>query len=121
MTGGFRSRTPVFDAAKEADVNGPRWDDCGLINSSGQSDLCSTAGHGRANSRGKVTGGVNIPAVKLHQLVDDKDPRAFVRGPTASSTQQPAGGKARSAASVSARWGSGRLEAYGAAYTLQEC
>ena len=57
-------------------------------------------------------------ALKLHHLVDDKM-HARSTGPYSLVTQQPLGGKASSVASVR-RNGSWALEAYGAAYTLQE-
>ena len=58
--------------------------------------------------------------LKLHHLVDDKL-HARSTGPYSLVTQQPLGAaRPSSAASALARWKFGVLEAYGAAYTLQE-
>jgi len=57
--------------------------------------------------------------LKLHHLVDDKV-HARSTGPYSLITQQPLGGKARSADQRLADGGLG-LEAYGAAYILRSC
>ena len=57
--------------------------------------------------------------LKLHHLVDDKV-HARSTGPYSLITQQPLGGKARFGGQRFGKWKSGPLEAYGAAYILQE-
>src|SRR5690606_25039497 len=106
--------TPVFDGAKEADVN-----DALLragFDVSGQSDLFD----GRTGERfqRKVTVGVKY-LLKLHHLVDDKI-HARSTGPYSLVTQQPLGGKAQFGGQRFGEMEVWALEAYGAAYTLQE-
>jgi DNA-directed RNA polymerase subunit beta len=74
--------------------------------------------HGRAVRGARVTVGY-MYILKLHHLVDDKI-HARSPGPTRSSPSSRWAARGSSAASASARWRSGALEAYGAAYTLQE-
>jgi len=66
----------------------------------------------------KVTVGY-IYMLKLHHLVDDKIHARSI-GPYSLVTQQPLGGKAQFRRTAFRRNGSVALEAYGAAYTLQE-
>jgi DNA-directed RNA polymerase subunit beta len=106
--------TPVFDGAKEADVNDA------LVragfDTSGQSDVFD----GRSGERfaRKVTVGVKY-MLKLHHLVDDKL-HARSTGPYSLVTQQPLGGKAQFGGQRLGEMEVWALEAYGAAYTLQE-
>jgi DNA-directed RNA polymerase subunit beta len=105
--------TPVFDGAKEADVN----DALRAPGSTSRaSRSCSTAA--RASVRRKVTVGVKY-MLKLHHLVDDKL-HARSTGPYSLVTQQPLGGKAQFGGQRLGEMEVWALEAYGAAYTLQE-
>jgi DNA-directed RNA polymerase subunit beta len=114
VTGGVPMATPVFDGAKEADVNDS------LIragfDTSGQSVLFDGR-TGEEFSR-KVTVGVKY-LLKLHHLVDDKI-HARSTGPYSLVTQQPLGGKAQFGGQRFGEMEVWALEAYGAAYTLQE-
>ncbi|SMX29719.1 DNA-directed RNA polymerase subunit beta [Pelagimonas phthalicica] len=106
--------TPVFDGAKEADVN-----DALLragFSESGQSKLFD----GRTGEQfaREVTVGVKY-LLKLHHLVDDKI-HARSTGPYSLVTQQPLGGKAQFGGQRFGEMEVWALEAYGAAYTLQE-
>ncbi|MFT7253449.1 MAG: DNA-directed RNA polymerase subunit beta [Paracoccaceae bacterium] len=114
VTRGVPIATPVFDGAKEADVN-----DALLragFSSSGQSDLFD----GRSGEKfaRQVTVGVKY-LLKLHHLVDDKI-HARSTGPYSLVTQQPLGGKAQFGGQRFGEMEVWALEAYGAAYTLQE-
>jgi len=106
--------TPVFDGAKEADVNDS------LVragfSTSGQSILFDGR-TGEQFSR-PVTVGVKY-LLKLHHLVDDKI-HARSTGPYSLVTQQPLGGKAQFGGQRFGEMEVWALEAYGAAYTLQE-
>jgi DNA-directed RNA polymerase subunit beta len=106
--------TPVFDGAKEADVNDAL--KRAGFDLSGQSDLFD----GRSGERfsRKVTVGVKY-LLKLHHLVDDKI-HARSTGPYSLVTQQPLGGKAQFGGQRFGEMEVWALEAYGAAYTLQE-
>jgi DNA-directed RNA polymerase subunit beta len=114
VTGGVPIATPVFDGAKEADVNDA------LVRAgfsqSGQSDLFD----GRTGEKfaRPVTVGVKY-LLKLHHLVDDKI-HARSTGPYSLVTQQPLGGKAQFGGQRFGEMEVWALEAYGAAYTLQE-
>jgi DNA-directed RNA polymerase subunit beta len=114
VTRGVPIATPVFDGAKEADVNDA------LVragfNSSGQSVLYDGR-TGEQFSR-PVTVGVKY-LLKLHHLVDDKI-HARSTGPYSLVTQQPLGGKAQFGGQRFGEMEVWALEAYGAAYTLQE-
>ena len=113
-TRGVPIATPVFDGAKEADVNDA------LVragfNESGQSDLFD----GRTGEQfaRQVTVGIKY-LLKLHHLVDDKI-HARSTGPYSLVTQQPLGGKAQFGGQRFGEMEVWALEAYGAAYTLQE-
>ena len=113
-TRGVPIATPVFDGAKEADVNDA------LVragfNESGQSDLFDGR-TGEKFSR-QVTVGIKY-LLKLHHLVDDKI-HARSTGPYSLVTQQPLGGKAQFGGQRFGEMEVWALEAYGAAYTLQE-
>jgi DNA-directed RNA polymerase subunit beta len=114
VTTGVPIATPVFDGAKEADVNDA------LVRAgfsqSGQSELFD----GRTGEQfaRPVTVGVKY-LLKLHHLVDDKI-HARSTGPYSLVTQQPLGGKAQFGGQRFGEMEVWALEAYGAAYTLQE-
>ncbi|MFN5777993.1 MAG: DNA-directed RNA polymerase subunit beta, partial [Novosphingobium sp.] len=114
VTRGVPIATPVFDGAKEADV-----DDAlrrAGFDTSGQSILFDGR-TGEQFSR-PVTVGVKY-LLKLHHLVDDKI-HARSTGPYSLVTQQPLGGKAQFGGQRFGEMEVWALEAYGAAYTLQE-
>ncbi|GGC33795.1 DNA-directed RNA polymerase subunit beta [Novosphingobium marinum] len=106
--------TPVFDGAKEADVT-TMLEKAGY-DSSGQSTLFDGR-TGEAFDR-KVTVGI-IYMLKLHHLVDDKIHARSI-GPYSLVTQQPLGGKAQFGGQRFGEMEVWALQAYGAAYTLQE-
>ncbi len=106
--------TPVFDGAKEADVS--RMLERAGLHTSGQSDLYDGR-TGEKFSR-KVTVGY-IYMLKLHHLVDDKIHARSI-GPYSLVTQQPLGGKAQFGGQRFGEMEVWALQAYGAAYTLQE-
>ena len=114
VTRGVPIATPVFDGAKEADVNDALAR--AGFDTSGQSVLFD----GRSGERfaRKVTVGVKY-LLKLHHLVDDKI-HARSTGPYSLVTQQPLGGKAQFGGQRFGEMEVWALEAYGAAYTLQE-
>ena len=111
---GFQAITPVFDGASEDDIN----------------DVLVKAGlprHGKAQLYDGRTGEKMeqettvgyIYMLKLHHLVDDKV-HARSTGPYSLITQQPLGGKARFGGQRFGEMEVWALEAYGAAYILQE-
>jgi DNA-directed RNA polymerase subunit beta len=106
--------TPVFDGAREADVT-DMLVKAGL-DSSGQTVLYDGR-TGEAFDR-KVTVGI-IYMLKLHHLVDDKIHARSI-GPYSLVTQQPLGGKAQFGGQRFGEMEVWALQAYGAAYTLQE-
>ena len=114
VTDGVPIATPVFDGAKEADVN-DMLIRAGL-DTSGQSILFDGR-TGEEFSR-PVTVGMKY-ILKLHHLVDDKI-HARSTGPYSLVTQQPLGGKAQFGGQRFGEMEVWALEAYGAAYTLQE-
>ena len=114
VTDGVPIATPVFDGAKEADVN-DMLTRAGL-DTSGQSILFDGR-TGEQFSR-PVTVGMKY-ILKLHHLVDDKI-HARSTGPYSLVTQQPLGGKAQFGGQRFGEMEVWALEAYGAAYTLQE-
>ena len=107
--------TPVFDGAKEADIEhmlelaGPRHAPASRRSIDGRT--------GETFDR-KVTVGY-IYMLKLHHLVDDKIHARSI-GPYSLVTQQPLGGKAQFGGQRFGEMEVWALEAYGAAYTLQE-
>ena len=114
VTRGVPIATPVFDGAKESDVN-----DALLragFNQSGQSIVFD--GRSGEQFTRPVTVGVKY-MLKLHHLVDDKL-HARSTGPYSLVTQQPLGGKAQFGGQRLGEMEVWALEAYGAAYTLQE-
>ncbi|WP_417478734.1 DNA-directed RNA polymerase subunit beta [Maricaulis sp.] len=106
--------TPVFDGAREADVT-EMLVKAGL-DPSGQVTLHD--GRTGEQFRRKVTVGVKH-LLKLHHLVDDKIHARSI-GPYSLVTQQPLGGKAQFGGQRFGEMEVWALEAYGAAYTLQE-
>ncbi|WP_101069233.1 DNA-directed RNA polymerase subunit beta [Roseovarius salinarum] len=114
VTNGVPIATPVFDGAKEADVNDAL--ERAGFDQSGQSVLFDGR-TGEQFSR-PVTVGIKY-LLKLHHLVDDKI-HARSTGPYSLVTQQPLGGKAQFGGQRFGEMEVWALEAYGAAYTLQE-
>ncbi|WP_323716702.1 DNA-directed RNA polymerase subunit beta [Paracoccus aminovorans] len=114
VRGGVPIATPVFDGAKEADVNDALRR--AGFDTSGQSVVFD----GRTGEQfaRKVTVGMKY-VLKLHHLVDDKM-HARSTGPYSLVTQQPLGGKAQFGGQRLGEMEVWALEAYGAAYTLQE-
>ncbi len=106
--------TPVFDGAKEADIEG--WLKKAGCDSSGQVQL-HDGRTGEPFDR-KVTVGY-IYMLKLHHLVDDKIHARSI-GPYSLVTQQPLGGKSQFGGQRFGEMECWALQAYGAAYSLQE-
>ncbi len=111
---GIRFAAPVFEGARESDIND-------ALKRAG----CHTSGQvrlvdGRTGEflERPVTVG-NIYMLKLHHLVDDKIHARSI-GPYSLVTQQPLGGKAQFGGQRFGEMEVWALEAYGAAYTLQE-
>ena len=111
---GVPMATPVFDGAREADIV-KFLGDAGL-DASGQVTLVDGR-TGEPFDR-KVTVGY-IYMLKLHHLVDDKIHARSI-GPYSLVTQQPLGGKAQFGGQRFGEMEVWALQAYGAAYTLQE-
>ena len=111
---GYHAVTPVFNGASEETVN-----DC--------LEMAGLPRHGKVQLRDGRTGELfdqettvgYIYMLKLHHLVDDKV-HARSTGPYSLITQQPLGGKARFGGQRFGEMEVWALEAYGAAYTLQE-
>ncbi len=126
LTGGVPFATPVFDGAKEEEIrrmldlaypsDDPLTARLGFNGSKTQMTLFDGRS-GEAFDR-KVTVGV-MHFLKLHHLVDDKM-HARSTGPYSLVTQQPLGGKAQFGGQRFGEMEVWALEAYGAAYTLQE-
>ncbi|TWT73641.1 DNA-directed RNA polymerase subunit beta [Posidoniimonas polymericola] len=111
---GFRARTPVFDGATEEQIN-DCLEEAGLPRS-GKARLID----GRSGEPFEQDTTVGfIYMLKLHHLVDDKV-HARSTGPYSLITQQPLGGKARFGGQRFGEMEVWALEAYGAAYILQE-
>ena len=111
---GIHIATPVFDGARENDV-------FDTIRASGMDPTAKTVLYdGRTGEpfKNKVTVGC-VYMLKLHHLVDDKIHARSV-GPYSLVTQQPLGGKAQFGGQRFGEMEVWALEAYGAAYTLQE-
>jgi DNA-directed RNA polymerase subunit beta len=106
--------TPVFDGAKESDIE--EYLEKAGLDRSGQVTLFDGR-TGEPFDR-KVTVGY-IYILKLHHLVDDKIHARSI-GPYSLVTQQPLGGKAQFGGQRFGEMEVWALEAYGAAYTLQE-
>ena len=114
LTPGVPMGTPVFDGAREGDVTTQ------LIKSGLDGDGQSVLFDGRTGDafHRKVTVGI-IYMLKLHHLVDDKIHARSI-GPYSLVTQQPLGGKAQFGGQRFGEMEVWALQAYGAAYTLQE-
>jgi DNA-directed RNA polymerase subunit beta len=114
VTKGIPIATPVFDGARMDDIEG-MLDKAGMPRS-GQMTLID----GRTGEpfERRVTVGI-IYMLKLHHLVDDKIHARSI-GPYSLVTQQPLGGKAQFGGQRFGEMEVWALEAYGAAYTLQE-
>jgi len=106
--------TPVFDGAAESEINA-MLEMAGLPNT-GQVQLFDGR-TGEAFDRNVTVGYMHM--LKLHHLVDDKM-HARSTGPYSLVTQQPLGGKAQFGGQRFGEMEVWALEAYGAAYTLQE-
>jgi len=136
---GFQAVTPVFDGAKESQIHAAlaeanqcaaaREADAAVVAKAAQDNLrfSRIPAGGKVRLRDGRTGEFfdqpvtvgYIYMLKLHHLVDDKI-HARATGPYSLITQQPLGGKARTGGQRFGEmevWG---LEAYGAAYVLQE-
>jgi DNA-directed RNA polymerase subunit beta len=114
LISGVPIKTPVFDGASESEIS-TMLKEAGF-NESGQSDLWD--GISGEKFERQVTVGI-IYMLKLHHLVDDKIHARSI-GPYSLVTQQPLGGKAQFGGQRFGEMEVWALEAYGAAYTLQE-
>ena len=114
MKVGFRAYTAPFDGANEADIEAAL-EEAGL-DKTGTSVLYD--GRTGAPFEQRVCVGV-MYVLKLHHLVDEKV-HARSTGPYSLITQQPLGGKARFGGQRLGEMEVWALEAYGAAYLLQE-
>jgi DNA-directed RNA polymerase subunit beta len=119
---GTKVATPVFDGAKEEEITGllgsalPNRDGDRLVGASGKARLFD----GRTGEPFKDPVSVGyIYILKLLHLVDDKI-HARSTGPYSMITQQPLGGKAQFGGQRFGEMEVWALEAYGAAYALQE-
>lgn len=114
--------TPVFDGAREAELQGllgstlPNRDGEQLVNEDGKAMLFD--GRSGEPFPYPVTVGY-MYILKLHHLVDDKI-HARSTGPYSMITQQPLGGKAQFGGQRFGEMECWAMQAYGAAYTLQE-
>ena len=106
--------TPVFDGAKELDIN--KLFEIANSDTSGQKKLIDGRTGGYFDR--KITVG-QIYMLKLNHLVDDKIHARSI-GPYSLVTQQPLGGKAQFGGQRFGEMEVWALEAYGASYTLQE-
>ena len=119
---GSKVATPVFDGTKEEELIGllgstlPNKDGMRLVGPNGKAKLFD----GRTGEpyKQEITVGY-MYILKLHHLVDDKI-HARSTGPYSMITQQPLGGKAQFGGQRFGEMEVWALEAYGAAYTLQE-
>ena len=111
---GFRAITPVFDGATEEEIRG-------ALKEAGYSETGKSVLYdgrtGEAFDQPVTVGYIYM--LKLHHLVDDKV-HARATGPYSLITQQPLGGKARFGGQRFGEMEVWALEAYGAAYILQE-
>ena len=111
---GWKVSTPVFDGANEEDITATL--KLAGLAEDGKTDLFDGRTGEKFDSR--VTVGY-VYFLKLHHLVDDKI-HARSTGPYSLVTQQPLGGKAQFGGQRFGEMEVWALEAYGAAYTLQE-
>ncbi|WP_207840604.1 DNA-directed RNA polymerase subunit beta [Williamsia soli] len=114
--------TPVFDGATDAELNGllgstlPNRDGEVMVNADGKATLFD----GRSGEPFPYPVSVGyMYIIKLHHLVDDKI-HARSTGPYSMITQQPLGGKAQFGGQRFGEMECWAMQAYGAAYTLQE-
>ena len=114
LTGGVPMATPVFDGAAESEIK--RMLELAGLPKSGQTTLFDGR-TGEAFDRPVTVGYMHM--LKLNHLVDDKM-HARSTGPYSLVTQQPLGGKAQFGGQRFGEMEVWALEAYGAAYTLQE-
>jgi len=114
LTNGVPTATPVFDGATEAEIKGLL--ELADLDDTGQSRL-SDGRTGEEFDRDITVGYMYM--LKLNHLVDDKM-HARSTGPYSLVTQQPLGGKAQFGGQRFGEMEVWALEAYGAAYTLQE-
>ncbi|MEV8323274.1 DNA-directed RNA polymerase subunit beta [Kitasatospora sp. NPDC059811] len=122
VQGGTNLATPVFDGAREDEITGLldnttlTRDGERLVNSTGKARLFD----GRSGEPFPMPVSVGYMYIlKLHHLVDDKL-HARSTGPYSMITQQPLGGKAQFGGQRFGEMEVWALEAYGAAYALQE-
>jgi DNA-directed RNA polymerase subunit beta len=120
--GGSRIASPVFDGAREEEITGllssttPTRDGERLVKGNGKANLFD----GRSGEPFPEPVSVGYMYIlKLHHLVDDKI-HARSTGPYSMITQQPLGGKAQFGGQRFGEMEVWALEAYGAAYALQE-
>ena len=114
LKGGVPMATPVFDGASESEIK--RMLEIAGLPSSGQTQLID----GRTGDPlDRLTTIGYMYMLKLNHLVDDKM-HARSTGPYSLVTQQPLGGKAQFGGQRFGEMEVWALEAYGAAYTLQE-
>ncbi|MEF2147469.1 DNA-directed RNA polymerase subunit beta [Aquilutibacter rugosus] len=114
LTDGVPMATPVFDGANEAEIK--RMLELAELPTGGQTTLYDGR-TGEAFDRPVTVGYMHM--LKLNHLVDDKM-HARSTGPYSLVTQQPLGGKAQFGGQRFGEMEVWALEAYGAAYTLQE-
>ena len=114
--------TPVFDGAREDEITGllsstlPNRDGERMVNGDGKATLFD----GRSGEPYPYPISVGyMYIIKLHHLVDDKI-HARSTGPYSMITQQPLGGKAQFGGQRFGEMECWAMQAYGAAYTLQE-
>ncbi|CAM3181023.1 DNA-directed RNA polymerase subunit beta [Williamsia muralis] len=114
--------TPVFDGAREEELTGllastlPNRDGEVMVNADGKATLFD----GRSGEPFPYPVSVGyMYIIKLHHLVDDKI-HARSTGPYSMITQQPLGGKAQFGGQRFGEMECWAMQAYGAAYTLQE-
>jgi len=113
-TKGLHMATPVFDGAEEYEIKD-------ILTAAGLPDIGQTVlRDGRTGERfeNEVTVGI-MYMLKLHHLVDDKIHARSI-GPYSLVTQQPLGGKAQFGGQRLGEMEVWAMEAYGAAYSLQE-
>ena len=111
---GVHLATPVFDGATEDEIN--KLLDLGGVEKSGKTVLFDGR-TGEAFDQDVTVGAMYI--IKLHHLVDDKIHARSI-GPYSLVTQQPLGGKAQFGGQRLGEMEVWAMEAYGAAYALQE-
>ena len=114
LRNGIVTKTPVFDGASESEIWG--WLERASLANDGKTVLYD--GRTGVPFKNRVTTGV-MYILKLHHLVDEKI-HARSTGPYSLVTQQPLGGKAQFGGQRLGEMEVWALEAYGAAYLLQE-